>query len=56
MSYISRVFYFTETGKTWFHEISAVFNFAGGCVGLVPRRTESNFGYRLAKYAELNPP
>ena len=58
-----------ETGKSWFHEIFTVFNFVDGCVGLVPRCTESNFrgylisqmgvnlvnGHRLAKYAKLNP-
>ena len=43
---------FRETGKSWFYEIFVVFNFADGYVGLVPRRTESNFrGYLISRMA-----
>ena len=45
--YILQGFYFAETGKSWFGEI-----FVDGCVGLVPRRTESNFrGYLISRMA-----
>ena len=60
-SYILWGFYFAEMGKSLFYKIC---NFTDGCVGLVPRHTESNFrGYlfsRMAidsqKYSKLNPP
>ena len=42
-SYISRVLYFAETGKSWFYEVFAVFNFADRYVCLVPRLAKSNF-------------
>ena len=41
-SYISRVLYFVETGKSWFYKIFAVLIFMNG--------------HRLTKYATLNPP
>ena len=42
-SYISRVLYFVETGKSVFYRILVVFIFAERYMDLVPRLAESNF-------------